>query len=48
MTAAPASENTADNEGFSPPAYPYDRLADIRAVAAEAPGGAVDCSVGQP
>lgn len=39
---------TPETEGFSPPAYPYDRLADIRAVAAEAPGGAVDCSVGQP
>ena len=44
MTDAAAPEA----EGFTPPAYPYDRLAEIRAVAAEAPGGAVDCSVGQP
>lgn len=37
-----------ESHGFVPPAYPYDRLGEIRAVAARAPGGAVDCSVGQP
>lgn len=44
MTAAAPPEN----HGFVPPAYPYDRLGEIRAVADQAPGGAVDCSVGQP
>jgi succinyldiaminopimelate transaminase len=35
-------------EGFVPPAYPYERLDDARAVAAALPGGAVDCSIGAP
>lgn len=39
---------TPGGQGFVPPAYPYDRLGEIRAVAARVPGGAVDCSVGQP
>jgi succinyldiaminopimelate transaminase len=34
--------------GFSPPPYPYDRLDDIRRVAAALPGGAVDLSIGTP
>ncbi len=34
--------------GFSPPPYPYDRLAAVSARAAAHPGGAVDLSVGTP
>ncbi len=34
--------------GFVPPAYPYDRLDDLREIAARLPGGAVDCSIGTP
>ncbi|MBN2621732.1 MAG: succinyldiaminopimelate transaminase [Acidimicrobiales bacterium] len=34
--------------GFEPPPYPYDRLDDLRAVAAGLPGGAVDLSIGTP
>lgn len=34
--------------GFEPPPYPYDRLDDLRAVAAALPGGAVDLSIGTP
>jgi succinyldiaminopimelate transaminase len=34
--------------GFRPPAYPYDRLAPLAAVAAAHEGGAVDLSVGTP
>ena len=34
--------------GFVPPAYPYERLASLRAVAAALPEGAVDCSIGTP
>ena len=34
--------------GFSPPAYPYDRLAPLAAVAAAHEGGVVDLSVGTP
>jgi succinyldiaminopimelate transaminase len=34
--------------GFVPPPYPQDRLAELRSVAAAVPGGAVDCSVGDP
>jgi succinyldiaminopimelate transaminase len=34
--------------GFRPPAYPYDRLAPLAAVAAEHDGGVVDLSVGTP
>jgi succinyldiaminopimelate transaminase len=34
--------------GFTPPPYPYDRLDDLRTLAQELPGGAVDCSVGTP
>ncbi len=34
--------------GFVPPPYPYDRLDDLRRVADEHPGGAVDLSIGTP
>lgn len=34
--------------GFVPPAYPYDRLDALRSLAAELPGGAIDCSIGTP
>jgi len=34
--------------GFSPPPYPYDRLASVLEVAAAHRGGAVDLSVGTP
>ena len=34
--------------GFRPPAYPYDRLAPLAAVAAAHEGGVVDLSVGTP
>jgi len=33
---------------FVPPPYPYDRLDELRAVAAALPGGAIDCSIGTP
>ena len=41
MTEAPAG-------GFRPPPYPYHRLAALAEVAAAAPGGLVDLSVGTP
>jgi succinyldiaminopimelate transaminase len=34
--------------GFVPPPYPYDRLAEITAIAAAHDGGAVDLSIGTP
>src|SRR5579859_4408685 len=34
--------------GFVPPPYPHDRLHGVRDVAAAAPGGLIDCSVGTP
>ena len=34
--------------GFVPPPYPYERLDELREVAASLPGGAVDCSIGTP
>ena len=34
--------------GFVPPPYPYDRLAEVVAIADRWPGGAVDLSVGTP
>lgn len=33
---------------FTPPPYPYERLAGITAVAARHEGGAIDCSIGTP
>ena len=38
----------ADPDGFQPPPYPYDRLEELRAVAAAHEGGCVDLSVGTP
>lgn len=38
----------ASSQGFVPPPYPYDRLNDLAAVAAEFDGGAVDLSIGTP
>ena len=35
-------------EGFRPPPYPYDRLDDLKALAAAHAGGLVDLSVGTP
>ena len=40
--------STSAAGGFVPPPYPYDRLADIVAVAAAHDGGAVDLSIGTP
>jgi succinyldiaminopimelate transaminase len=34
--------------GFAPPPYPYERLGEITAIAAEHDGGAVDLSIGTP
>jgi succinyldiaminopimelate transaminase len=34
--------------GFTPPPYPYDRLAPLQAAAAAVPGGIVDLSIGTP
>jgi succinyldiaminopimelate transaminase len=34
--------------GFVPPPYPYDRLAPLKALAEQDPGGLVDLSVGTP
>jgi aspartate/methionine/tyrosine aminotransferase len=34
--------------GFVPPAYPYDRLDEFRAMAEQLDGGAIDCSIGTP
>ncbi|MEX2256363.1 MAG: succinyldiaminopimelate transaminase [Acidimicrobiia bacterium] len=34
--------------GFVPPPYPHDRLGELRAIAAAAPGGLIDASVGTP
>ncbi len=33
---------------FEPPAYPYDRLDELRSIADRLPGGIVDCSIGAP
>ena len=33
---------------FVPPPYPYDRLDDLKAIAATLPGGLVDLSIGTP
>lgn len=39
---------TTVRAGWQPPAYPYDRLVPLRAVADALPGGVVDLSVGTP
>ena len=33
---------------FEPPPYPYERLEQVRALAARHDGGAIDCSIGTP
>lgn len=38
----------SDDEGFRPPPYPYERLADAAAAAAAHEGGIVDLSIGTP
>ena len=45
---SPASASASASEGFRPPPYPYDRLDEVRAVAAGHEGGLVDLSVGTP
>ncbi|GAB2488098.1 succinyldiaminopimelate transaminase [Jatrophihabitans fulvus] len=37
-----------DRQGFVPPPYPYERLDEIAALAAQHDGGAVDLSIGTP
>ena len=44
---APAG-GAAVTTGFVPPPYPYERLDDVIAIAAEHDGGAVDLSIGTP
>jgi succinyldiaminopimelate transaminase len=39
---------TATSTGFVPPPYPYDRLGEVAALAAQHAGGAVDLSIGTP
>ncbi|HEX6417457.1 MAG TPA: hypothetical protein VFZ77_03145, partial [Acidimicrobiales bacterium] len=44
-----AGEATAnETRGFQPPPYPYDRLDELREIAASWSGGAVDLSIGTP
>jgi len=38
----------SEPEGFVPPPYPYDRLAELVSMAEALPGGAVDLSIGTP
>ena len=33
---------------FTPPPYPYERLDDVKKIAASHEGGAIDCSIGTP
>ena len=50
-TQRPLSESQAKSEGntgFSPPPYPYERLAAVRQVASAHEGGEIDCSIGTP
>ena len=42
------SSGVVPAEGWTPPPYPYDRLAAVQAIAAGHDGGAVDLSVGTP
>ncbi len=39
---------TSTTDGFAPPPYPYDRLDQLRAIAAEHPLGCLDLSIGTP
>ena len=51
MSADPVVGAAPHASGFTPPPYPYDRLADIRARAEDRfgpHGGLVDCSIGTP
>ena len=48
QTAGAPNEASAPAGGFVPPPYPYDRLAELRVVAEQLPGGCVDLSVGTP
>jgi len=41
-------DQPAETEGFQPPPYPYDRLEELRVVAAAHEGGCVDLSIGTP
>ena len=41
-------ERSAPMTGFVPPPYPYERLDEVIAIAAEHDGGAVDLSIGTP
>jgi len=47
VTAA-SQPGTVPPSGFTPPPYPYDRLAALSEAAAAAPGGMIDLSVGTP
>jgi len=38
----------SEHQGFTPPPYPYDRLAPLKAAASAHSGGAVDLSIGTP
>jgi succinyldiaminopimelate transaminase len=38
----------SERAGFQPPPYPYERLDELRLIADELPGGAVDLSIGTP
>jgi succinyldiaminopimelate transaminase len=44
----PETSTRTEAPGFEPPAYPYDRLDDLRMVAASLRGGCVDLSIGTP
>jgi aspartate/methionine/tyrosine aminotransferase len=51
VVASGRDASASDPPGFTPPPYPYDRLADIRARAEDRfgpHGGLVDCSIGTP
>ncbi|RIK08509.1 MAG: succinyldiaminopimelate aminotransferase [Acidobacteria bacterium] len=49
VEAAPGSGHlVTPSSGFEPPPYPYDRLDDLRRLAATHAGGVVDLSVGAP
>src|ERR1700712_5415974 len=42
------TELTGPSTGFVPPPYPYERLGELKAVADQLEGGAVDLSIGTP
>ena len=43
-----SGDGPVPGDGFRPPPYPYDRLAELAALAERHPGGMVDLSVGTP